>query len=131
MLDTFPYTAIVTAVALLVYIWIMLKVGAARAKYGVKAPSIDGPPEFERVFRVHQNTVEQLVLFIPALWIFAAAWGDLWAGVVGLFWPIGRVIYAVSYYKAAEKRGAGFGLTFLPSIILLIGGLVGAVTALF
>jgi len=131
MIDLFPYTAIVTAVALLVYVWVILKVGGARAKYGVKAPSIDGPPEFQRVFRVQQNTMEQLALFVPALWIFAAAWGDMWAALIGLLWPIGRVLYAVSYYQAAEKRGAGFGITFLSSAILLLGGLAGAVIKVF
>ncbi|MSO99053.1 MAG: MAPEG family protein [Rhodospirillaceae bacterium] len=127
MLDAFPYSAIVTALALLVYVWVTLKVGGARAKFGVKAPSIDGPPDFQRVFRVQQNTVEQIVLFLPALWLFAAAWGDMWAGIIGIFWPVGRILYAVTYYEAAEKRSAGFGLTFLPSVILLLGGLAGAV----
>lgn len=131
MLEAFPYTAIVTALALFVYIWVILKVGGARAKYGVKAPSIDGPPEFQRVFRVQQNTLEQLALFLPALWLYAAAWGDLGAGIIGLVWPIGRVVYALGYYNAAEKRAAGFGLTFLPSAILLIGGTIGAVMKLF
>lgn len=127
MLDAFPYSAIVTALALLVYVWVTLKVGGARAKFGVKAPSIDGPPDFQRVFRVQQNTVEQIVLFLPALWLFASAWGDMWAGIIGIFWPVGRILYAVTYYQAAEKRGAGFGLTFIPASILLLGGLVGAV----
>jgi glutathione S-transferase len=127
MLDSFPLTAIVTAIALIVYVWVSLKVGGARAKYGVKAPNIDGPPEFLRVFRVQQNTLEQLALFVPSLWLFAAAWGDTLAAVIGIIWSIGRVIYAMSYYQAAEKRGAGFGLTFLPSVVLLLGGLIGAV----
>jgi glutathione S-transferase len=131
MLDTFPLTAIVTALGLLVYVWVTLKVGGARAKYGVKAPNIDGPPEFQRVFRVQQNTLEQVALFVPALWLFAAAWGDMAAAIIGIFWPVGRILYAVTYYQAAEKRSAGFGLTFLPSAILLLGGLVGAVMKVF
>ncbi|MBL8642746.1 MAG: MAPEG family protein [Rhodospirillaceae bacterium] len=131
MLGSFPLTAIVTAVALLVYIWLIMKVGGARAKYGVNAPSIDGPPEFQRIFRVQQNTVEQLVLFIPALWMFAAAWGDMWAAAIGVFWPLGRVVYALTYYQAAEKRALGFLVTVLPSIILLLGGLIGAVAQVF
>jgi hypothetical protein len=84
MLDSFPYSAIVTSLALLVYVWVSLKVGGARAKFGVKAPNIDGPPDFQRVFRVQQNTLEQLALFVPALWLFAAAWGDMAAAIVGI-----------------------------------------------
>ncbi|MDX2222702.1 MAG: MAPEG family protein [Rhodospirillaceae bacterium] len=130
MLDTFPLTGLVTLVALLVYLWVTLKVGGARAKYGVKAPAVDGPAEFQRVFRVQQNTLEQIVLFVPALWMFAVAWGDLWAAAVGAFWPLGRMIYAVSYYQAAEKRGAGFGVTFLSTAALLLGALAGVVVRL-
>jgi glutathione S-transferase len=131
MLETFPLTAIVTALALFVYTWVSLKVGGARGKYGVKAPSVDGPPEFQRVFRVQQNTLEQLALFVPSLWMFASGWGDITAAAIGVFWPVGRIVYALTYYQAAEKRGAGFGLTFLPSVVLLLGALAGALMAVF
>ena len=130
MLENFPLTALVTTLSLAVYLWVTLKVGGARAKHGVKAPNIDGPPEFQRVFRVQQNTLEQLALYVPVQWIFAAAWGDVAAAAVGALWPIGRILYALSYYQAAEKRGAGFGITFLSSAVLLIGSLVGAVMKL-
>lgn len=129
MLETFPLTALVTTLSLAVYLWVTLKVGGARAKYGVKAPNIDGPPEFQRVFRVQQNTLEQLALYLPVQWIFAAAWGDVAAAAVGVLWPIGRILYAVTYYQAAEKRGAGFGITFLSAAVLLLGSLAGAVMA--
>lgn len=127
MLSTYALTAIVLSLSLFVYIWTAMKVGGARAKYNVQAPAVDGPVEFQRVFRVHMNTLEQMVVFIPALALFAAAWGDQPAAIVGIFWPIGRVLYAVRYYTAAEKRGPGFGISFLSSIVLLIGGLAGAV----
>ena len=127
MLQSFQYSALVSVLALLVYVWVSLKVGGARAKYKAPAPAMSGPPEFERVFRVQMNTLEQIVLFLPALWMFAAIWGDVIAACIGIFWQIGRIIYARAYYVAAEKRGAGFGLTFLPSVILLLGALAGIV----
>lgn len=130
MLENFPLTALVTTISLAVYLWVTIKVGGARAKHGVKAPSIDGPPDFQRVFRVQQNTLEQLALYLPVQWLFALAWGDVPAAAAGALWPIGRVMYALSYYQAAEKRGAGFGITFLSSGIMLIGSLVGAARAL-
>ena len=130
MLAAYPMTAVVVVLSLFVYIWVTMKVGGARAKYSVQAPAVDGPVEFQRVFRVHMNTLEQIVLFIPALVLFAAAWGDMLAAIIGVFWPIGRVLYAVTYYSAAEKRGPGFGMTFLSSVVLLLGGLAGAVMQL-
>jgi glutathione S-transferase len=130
MLATYPLTAIVLSLSLFVYIWTAMKVGGARAKYGVHAPAVDGPVEFQRVFRVHMNTLEQMIIFLPALALFAAAWGDMPTAIVAVFWPIGRVLYAVRYYQAAEKRGPGFGISFLSSVVLLLGGLTGAVMAL-
>jgi glutathione S-transferase len=126
----YPLTTIVTVAALSVYVWLSMWVGKARGKYGVVAPLVDGPPEFRRIFRAHINTLEQIVLFLPALAMFAVAWGDQAAAAVGIFWPVGRVLYGLGYAKAAEKRGPGFGLSFLSSSILLIGALVGAVMTL-
>ena len=127
MLAAYPYTALVLIAALVVYTWMGMRVGAARGKYNVQAPNEDGPPEFRRVFRAHMNTLEQLVLFIPALVLFASAWGDVLAAIIGAFWPIGRIAFAFGYYKAADKRGPGFGISFVASVILLAGGLVRVV----
>jgi glutathione S-transferase len=106
----------------------MLRVGRARSQFKISAPTMTGPVEFERVLRVHGNTLEQLVIFAPALVLFAAAWGDSAAAIVGVFWPIGRVIYALRYY-AGVNRSLGFGLGFIPTMILLVGGLAGAIMA--
>jgi hypothetical protein len=54
--------------ALVEYIVLVGLVGRARAKYGVKAPAISGPEAFDRIFRVQQNTLEGLVVFLPGLW---------------------------------------------------------------
>ena len=126
----YPFTTLVAVAALLVYVWLMMWVGKARGKYGVLAPLVDGPPEFMRIFRAHMNTLEQLVLFLPALALFAVAWGDQLAAGIGIFWPVGRVLYARAYAKAAEKRGPGFGLSFLSSAILLVGALIAGVMTL-
>lgn len=128
MIESFPYTAIVLCLGLIVYVWVMLRVGKARAQFKINAPAMTGPVEFERVLRVHGNTLEQLVIFVPALVLFAAAWGDSPAAILGIFWPVGRVIYAVRYY-AGVNRSLGFGLAFIPTMILLVGALAKAVMA--
>lgn len=130
ILEQFPITALATIASLFVYFFCMIKVGGARAKHGVKPPSVDGPEEFQRVNRVHQNMVEQLVMHLPALWLFAAAWGDLWAGILGLIFAAGRIFYALGYYQAAEKRSIGFGISSLMTIILILGAAAGIVMAL-
>jgi glutathione S-transferase len=64
---TYTFPSLVTALALVVYLVLTLNVGRARVKYKVKPPIMTGEPELERVLRVQQNTLEQLVLFLPAL----------------------------------------------------------------
>ncbi len=119
--------AIVVLLALLEYLFFGLRVGAARAKYGVKAPAITGDPAFERYFRIHQNTLENLVVFIPAIWLFGLYISPIWAAGIGLVFVIARLLYYLGYAVAPEKRAAGFGIGWLACVVLVIGALVGAV----
>jgi uncharacterized MAPEG superfamily protein len=125
------YVDIVTALAVLQFIVFGFKVGAARAKYGVKAPAISGHEIFERAFRVQQNTLEQLICFIPGIMLFSRYLSPPWAAALGVVYLAGREIYAATYVKDPAKRGLGYGLTFLPVVILIVGGLLGAVRHLF
>jgi glutathione S-transferase len=115
----FYLTVLVTAVALLIYIWTSILVGRARGIYNVKAPATTGAEGFERAYRVQQNTLEQLVLFLPVLWLAHVMTGTIWPAIIGTIWPVGRIIYAFSYMAAPEKRGPGFLLTMVPSLVLL------------
>jgi glutathione S-transferase len=124
------YVDIVTALAVLQFIVFGFKVGGARGRYGVKAPAITGNEIFERYFRVQQNTLEQLIVFLPGLYLFSRYFSPLVAAVLGAVYLIGREVYAVSYVKDPAKRGPGYGLTFLPMVILVLGGLFGAVRQL-
>jgi glutathione S-transferase len=121
----FHWTAWATLVALIVYIWIGYNVGKARAQFKISAPVMDGPVEFQSVMRVQANTVEQLVIFLPALWMCAYFLGDAWAAAGGALWSVGRIIYALGYYKAPAKREIGFGITFFSSMALMIGTAIG------
>ena len=128
MIPTFP--ALVSALALLLYVVVFANAGRARARHNIKAPAVTGAPEFERAFRVQQNTLEQLVWFIPALWLFALYVSPLWGGIVGLVWIAGRAYYALSYYRDPETRGPGFLIGFASAGVLLVGALIGIVAKL-
>lgn len=125
-----PFVAIVTVLALVEFFWLGAQVARARARYGVAAPATSGNELFERHFRVQMNTLEQLVMFLPALWIFAAYVSPLWAAALGLVFVLGRAIYAISYVRDPKSRGPGFGLTVLPTFVMLIGSVVWAVRAI-
>jgi glutathione S-transferase len=116
--------------ALLEYMVMGALVGRARAKYGVAAPATTGHPEFERTNRVHVNTLENLIIFIPSVWIFGAYFSQLWAAILGFLFVAARAVYAVGYLKAAEKRSVGAGITGIVEIALVAGSLIGLARAL-
>jgi uncharacterized membrane protein YecN with MAPEG domain len=76
---------------------------------------------------VQQNTLEQLILFLPSLWLFSLFVSPVWGAGIGLIWIIGRILYAWGYYQAAEKRLLGFGINSLSILALLLGSLVGII----
>ncbi len=115
---------IVTLLALLEYSILGAMVGRARQKYGVEAPATTGDPDFERYFRVHVNTLESLIVFIPALWIFSLTVSYHFGVALGLLFVIARIIYASGYLSAPAKRAPGAIATFAINAILVLGSLI-------
>ena len=115
---------IVTVLALMQYMYFGIQVGGAHQKFGVKAPSMAGDPQFDRVYRVHQNTLEQLIVLIPALWMYAEFVNPLWGAGMGVVYLIGRFIYRAEYIKDPATRTLGFSLSFLPGAIMSVWVLV-------
>ncbi len=122
--------AIVSLLALLEYMFFAFRVGMSRSKYGVPAPAVSGNPEWERIFRVQQNTLEQLIIFLPALWVFSTYVSPAIGAGVGMLFVIGRPIYYRSYVSNPESRTVGFVLGFLANVVLVLGGIGGAVRSL-
>ena len=121
------WVAIVTLVALLVYVWMGVRVGGARKKCGIHAPCMTGDPELERHIRVQANTLEWLPIFLPSLWLFAIYWSDMVAAGLGVVWIIGRILYALGYAQSADKRELGFMIQMAATAILLFGALGRAI----
>ena len=121
--------ALVTALALALYLGTVIAVMRARGHYGIAAPATSGHPVFERLFRIQQNTLEQLVLFLPALWLASLYFTKvpLLPGALGLVWIVGRILYMQAYMADPDKRGLGFGIAAFASIALLLLAIVGIV----
>ena len=123
-MTAYPLTTLATVLALIVLTALSAIVSRARGRYAVPAPATTGHPEFERRYRVHANTVEQIVMLIPLLWLTAAWIGDPWAGLAGLVWCLGRVLYARGYFKEAGRREIGYYVTVVPVLAMMVAVVV-------
>jgi uncharacterized MAPEG superfamily protein len=121
---------LVTLLAVIEFFVLVLLVGRAREKYGVKAPATSGNAEFERYFRVQQNTLETLIMFLPALWIAAHYWSPAWMAALGVVYLIGRVIYLRAYVQNPRGRTLGYVVSLAPVMILVGLGLFGIARAM-
>lgn len=123
--------ALIALLALIQYIWFTTQTGMNRPKMGVKAPHVTGNEEWERLFRIQQNTLEQLIVFLPALYIFAHYLSAQWALIPGGVFIIGRQLYARAYRKDPSKRVLGMVITFAANVVLVLGGLFAVILSLF
>jgi glutathione S-transferase len=119
----FQFTALVTLLSISFYFFTSIQVSKARVAFDIKAPTVSGNPDFERVFRVQMNTLEWMPIFLPSLWLFAFYINDALAAALGLVWIIGRVLYLTGYSQAAAKRGLGFGIQGVAALLLWLGAL--------
>ena len=119
------YTAIVTILSVLLYLYIGTRVSAARRQFGVKLPAVSGHPDFERVFRAHMNTLEWMPIYLPLLWLAAVYLNDIAAAAAGVIWIIGRAMYSAGYAEAVAKRSRGFFVQAMACLLLLIGAVAG------
>ena len=125
------HATLIVLLALIQYVWFTIRVGSTRGKYQVDAPSCKGDETWERLFRVQQNTMEQLVTFTPLTFTFAYYMSGFWVLVPGAIFIIGRFLYAAEYLKDPKSRAPGMMLTFTANIVLLLGTLIGLLQHMF
>ncbi len=124
-------TALLILIALAQYMFFSIRVGAARDKYGIDAPKTTGDENWERLYRVQMNTLEQLIVFVPAMLLFSSYVSSRWIWIPGLLFIVGRQLYFFEYVKNPPSRAAGMGLTLLANAVLLGGSLVAVVMSIF
>jgi glutathione S-transferase len=125
-----PLTSLATLLILILLSFTAFNVGRARGRYGVKAPAVTGHEMFERAFRVQMNTLEGVVLMLPALWLYGAFIDDRGAGLMGLIWLVARAWYALAYQRDPATRGGGFLLGMLMFSGLWLGAFWGVMRML-
>jgi glutathione S-transferase len=122
---------VIVALALVQFCAFLAAVGRARERYHVAAPATTGNEMFERYFRVQMNTLELLILFIPAIWIFGFYVSADAAAGLGAVYLIGRIIYFMAYVRDPKNRSLGYGLSAGPIVVLVIGALIGAAIGVY
>jgi len=119
------FATLVIMLALTQYIFFVGKTGQFRGKYEINAPACSGDVNFERMFRIQQNTMEQLVIFIPALLAFSYFVSPVWGPCLGLVFIVGRFVYFQTYLNDPAKRGPGMMMTFFTNVLLVLGTFIG------
>jgi glutathione S-transferase len=119
---------VIIMLALIQYLFFGLRTGIARGKFNIEAPKVSGHETWERYNRVHLNTLEQLIVFIPALLTFSYYVSSKWAVLPGVAFLIARQAYSMMYVK--NPKGRTFPPTFFINIILIVGSLIGVIKSI-
>jgi glutathione S-transferase len=123
-----PWLTLVTIAALLFYFFTGIAAVRVRTRVKIFAPAMGGHPHLEQALRVQGNTLEWIVIFVPALWMAGSYFDPRIAAGIGVVWILGRILYMRGYmHEDPTKRGPGFGIQALASGALLVMALVGAV----
>ena len=126
----YPLAALSTIIIALVLFMFSAQVGAMRGKHGIEAPATTGHEAFDRAFRIHMNSIEQVVLFLPLMWLFAMLVSDLYAGIAAAVWVAGRILYSRNYMRDPSTRSVGFVTSLLALATALIWSLVEVIMIL-
>ncbi|XP_073676195.1 microsomal glutathione S-transferase 2 [Garra rufa] len=103
------------------------RVGWSRMKYKISPPTVTGPPEFERTFRAHQNSVEMYSIFLVVMWISGIFFNEVLAALGGLVYIVGREMYFIGYIHESKKRLPGFYLVLCALLFLTVMAAMGII----
>jgi glutathione S-transferase len=120
----------ITLLTLIQFTFFGALVAKARVALAVPAPLTAGSEAFERINRVHLNTLERLALFLPLLWMATLHTPGLWLAPVGILFFAGRLAYWRGYVREPAARKAGNIMSMITIAALLVLNIVGLVRSL-
>ncbi len=123
--------AFVTIGMLVQYFYFMTQVGGARGRSGIKAPAMTGDENFERHLRVQMNTLEQLMIALPAMWLCAHFFRPDVAAIAGGAFILGRFLYGRAYVNDPSTRTVGMVIGMLGYVVMLLGTLWALLSPMF
>lgn len=122
------FVALIVLLILIQYFVFTMMCGAARAKSGIEAPACTGDETFERALRVQQNTLEQLILVLPSIFLCAVYFRTDVAAICGAIFFVARFIYRAGYMSDPKKRGPGMGIGMLATVVLVLTSAWGVIS---
>lgn len=120
---TIPLWCLLVAM-ILPYIWLPISVSARKEQFGnadnkaprVQVAKLEG--KGGRAYAAHQNALEALAVFVPAVLTAHVAKADpMLSTVLAAAWVVCRVLHGVFYIADIDKARSGmFALAFLAAI---------------
>ena len=124
------YVVLVSTLLLIQYTFFSMRAGIARGKADIKAPATSGDEHFERNLRVQINTLEQLIITLPSMWICAIYFRPDAAAILGLAFLVGRFWYSMAYISNPASRAPGMIIGFIANVGLMGCCLFAAIRSL-
>ena len=104
----YTLSALVTLSTSLMIFFLAFRVGMTRMKHKVKPYEDTKEKAVLIANRVHMNTIEMTVVYLPILWVATVFSSANLAWILGIAWFITRVGYAVAYTQKPKKRELPF-----------------------
>lgn len=114
------FVILVTVLLLVQYLYFAFRAGGARGKGEVKAPAVTGDEHFERCLRIQLNTLEQLAITLPSMWICAVYFRTDVAAILGAIFLLSRFVYSRAYLADPAGRGTGMIIGLLANLGLML-----------
>ncbi len=124
------YVGIVIILSLLQYFYFAACVAGLRQKVGTPATETAEDQTLKRTIRVHANTGEMIIIFLPLIVLCGHFLNGKIAAGIGVFWIVARFLYQHGYLKDGKSRVQGFLLADLVFLLLMLGALYGIVHSL-
>jgi uncharacterized membrane protein len=125
------YLALTTTLVLMQTLFFGALVAKARLSEQVNPPAVQGSAVFNTLYRVHQNTLERLVAYLPLLWMAGQFWPPSAVAAWGAVFLLARHLYWRGYVKSPADRKAGNVLSMAVMAGLLLATLTGVVRSGF
>ena len=124
------YVVLVSTLLLIQYMFFSIRAGLARGKADIQAPAMTGNEHFERTLRVQINTLEQLIITLPAMWVCAVYFRADVAAILGFAFFIGRLLFSAAYISNPPSRALGMILGVFANFGLMGCGLYAALSTI-